>query len=115
MAPENGFKVEWEAPLIASVVIISLAFSLMLYVALAGHKRQRLLLQETILVNAELLEATQRLEEEKARGSGGMRGQRQLVLHGGSSRMGATLTRRRLAFCLRSFAWTSCLCGSTTS
>ncbi|GFR47438.1 hypothetical protein Agub_g9161 [Astrephomene gubernaculifera] len=67
VAPANGFKVAWQAPLIAAVVAIAFIMSLLLFVAMALFKRQRLLLQETVAANRDLAETTRRLEEEKER------------------------------------------------
>ncbi|GFR47439.1 hypothetical protein Agub_g9162 [Astrephomene gubernaculifera] len=67
VAPANGFKPSWQAPLIAAVVIIALIMSLLLFVSLASFKRQRVLLRETVAANLNLAETTKRLEEEKER------------------------------------------------
>lgn len=49
VAPQDGFEPSWRAALIAAVVIIAFIIAALLFVALASFRRQRLLLQETVV------------------------------------------------------------------
>ena len=49
VAPANGFEPSWRDPLIAAVVIVSFIIAALLFVTMASFKRQRLLLQQTVV------------------------------------------------------------------
>ncbi len=49
VAPAEGFAPNWKGPLIAAVVIVSFIISLLLFISTASFRRQRLLLNETVV------------------------------------------------------------------
>ncbi|GAX83535.1 hypothetical protein CEUSTIGMA_g10960.t1 [Chlamydomonas eustigma] len=65
--PLAGWYPSWTAPLIATVVILSVLISALLFTAMMYHVRQAALLTETKLTNEELARTTSVLEEEQVR------------------------------------------------
>ncbi|GAX79174.1 hypothetical protein CEUSTIGMA_g6614.t1 [Chlamydomonas eustigma] len=65
--PLAGWYPSWTAPLIATVVLLSVLISALLFTAMMYHVRQGALLTETKLTNEELARTTDVLEEEQVR------------------------------------------------